>query len=149
MTRINAAIKPFELTDQHLFAEYREIMRIPSVLKKRVESKHKMNDIPMKFTLNAGHVKFFLNKGEYIYKRFFQIIEELEKRGINFSIREPESFEFYKTSDSKTYFNDWEETDIARYLLLDRLNDRINKSKQVPRYYGKDVILDFYKNKMS
>ena len=39
MTRINADLLPAVLTDQHLFAEYREMRRIPKNLLKSLAGK--------------------------------------------------------------------------------------------------------------
>ena len=62
MTRINI-IEPSELTDQHLIAEYREIFMVGSSLQRSLKSKNwNPKDIPIKFTLNTGHVKFFMIK---------------------------------------------------------------------------------------
>ena len=65
MTRINI-IEPSELTDQHLIAEYREIFMVGSALQRSLKSKNwekTKKNLPKEFTLNAGHVKFFFNKG--------------------------------------------------------------------------------------
>ena len=69
MTRINI-VHPSELTDQHLIAEYREIFMVGSSLQRSIKSKNwNPKDIPIKFTLNTGHVKFFYDKGKYLFKR--------------------------------------------------------------------------------
>ena len=59
MTRINAGILPKDLTSKHLIAEHREIKRIPNCVGK---GKYNMDNIPDKFKLGTGHVKFFYNK---------------------------------------------------------------------------------------
>ena len=57
MTRINASIKPHELCNSMLFAEYREIKRIPNKLK---NGKYNFKSVaPLQFTLNTGHELFF------------------------------------------------------------------------------------------
>ena len=72
MTRINL-VEPGELSNQHLVAEYREIFMVGSALQRSLKSKNwkkiKQN-LPKEFTLNVGHVKFFYNKGKYLYKRY-------------------------------------------------------------------------------
>jgi deoxyribonuclease (pyrimidine dimer) len=80
MTRINCGIPPKQLTRQHLLAEAREIKRIPNVIAK---GKYVMKDIPEKFTLGKGHVKFFYNKLGYLKKRYEQIYAECLERGYN------------------------------------------------------------------
>lgn len=86
MTRINL-IDPSLLTDQHLFAEFREIKMVPKSLTRSLRTKS-INEIyrsiPAQFTLNAGHVKFFFDKGAYLRDRYEQIKTELRRRGVNF-----------------------------------------------------------------
>jgi deoxyribonuclease (pyrimidine dimer) len=83
MTRINL-VHPSELTNEHLLAEYREIMRLPGNLKKSLNRKYKkftVNEIPKRYTLGKGHVKFFYDKLQFVNCRFDQLVEELRKRG--------------------------------------------------------------------
>ncbi len=56
MTRINSGINPIQLVDPHLFAEYRELKRIPNTIK---SGRAIVKDIPKQFTLGTGHVKWF------------------------------------------------------------------------------------------
>ena len=60
MTRINV-VPVKELTNKHLVAEYREIMRLPKNLNTSLNRKGKpfnMNEIPEDYVLGSGHVKF-------------------------------------------------------------------------------------------
>jgi len=75
MTRINVGIKPEELCDKHLVAEYREIGRISKLLENRLKSNKGFDDIPPTFRLNKGHMKFFLDKGCFVHKRFDSLKE--------------------------------------------------------------------------
>ena len=61
MTRINIII-PSELYDQHLIAEYREIFMVAGSLERTLISKagYKESKVPTRYTLNKGHVYFFL-----------------------------------------------------------------------------------------
>ena len=54
MTRINI-IPPRELYDQHLIAEYREMLMVPASLKRTLASKAglQLHKIPKTFTLNT------------------------------------------------------------------------------------------------
>ena len=64
MTRINL-VEVERLTDQHLFAEYREITRIFSLVKQacgKYSQDKILAKIPPTFRLNTGHVLFFYNK---------------------------------------------------------------------------------------
>ena len=106
MTRINI-VPVEELTDQHLMAEYREIFMIGSALQISLKSKNwDPKRIPDKFTLNTGHVTFFYDKGQYLYKRYQQIQKELTKRNFNLD----KSRLFKVTQFPTEYYNDWEPT---------------------------------------
>ena len=79
MTRINL-VEPRELSNQHLVAEYREIFTVGSALQRSLKSKNwkkTKQNLPKELTLNVGHVKFFYNKGKYLYKRYQLIVEEM------------------------------------------------------------------------
>ena len=83
MTRINI-IYPSELTDQHLVAEYREIFMVGSSLQRSLKSKNwNPNSIPKNFTLNTGHVKFFYDKGKYLFNRYVELRKEMKARGMS------------------------------------------------------------------
>ena len=63
MTRINI-IPANELYDQQLIDEYREITMVPAALKRTLNSKNGLvkSKISNKYTLNSGHVYFFIIK---------------------------------------------------------------------------------------
>lgn len=107
MTRINL-VHPSELTDQHLFAEFREIKMIPKSLRRSLRAawqkefdkndssnfseerrklaiKAVLEKIPKAYTLNTGHVSFFYDKGAYLKARYALLRIELMERGINFN----------------------------------------------------------------
>jgi hypothetical protein len=60
MTRINSAIDPSRLTDEHLLAEHREIKRIVQNYLKRKEIPNGFKDIPKKFVLETKFQKKML-----------------------------------------------------------------------------------------
>jgi len=62
MTRINI-IPVKELFDQHLIAEYREIIMVPAALSRTLKSKVGFDEskIEDRYTLNKGHVYLFYN----------------------------------------------------------------------------------------
>lgn len=82
MTRINL-LPVTQLTDQHLVAEYREILRMPKYLSRSLNTKRgvRIDDLPPVFTLNTGHVKFFYNKGRFVRDRFWELRGEMHRRG--------------------------------------------------------------------
>ena len=63
MVRINL-INPKKLTDQHLIAEYNEILMLLGYVKKYP----KLEKIPSKYNLGKGHMLFFKNKLKYLKK---------------------------------------------------------------------------------
>jgi hypothetical protein len=122
MTRINCGILPSELSTKHLVAELREIKRIPNHI---INNKDNLNlkGIPNKFTLGTGHVKFFYNKLEYLYKRYKSLYYEAKIiRKFNISDYS-ESFEkamLYR----KDLTNNYIETNEDRNILIVRLKER-------------------------
>ena len=57
MVRVNL-ISPEKLADQHLVAEYAEILMLIAYIK----SYPSTEEIPEHYTLGEGHMKFFKNK---------------------------------------------------------------------------------------
>lgn len=85
MTRVNV-INPMCLYDQHLIAEYREIPRIVSTVKKMLKEKTNeqiLSLVTPDYVMNTGHVRFFYDKLEFIRSRHESIKREGLRRGIN------------------------------------------------------------------
>ena len=76
MVRVNI-INPRNLADQHLMAEYYEIIMLVSYVRKHPSLK----DIPKGYCLAKGHIKFFKNKVGYLKKRHEQLRKEMKRRG--------------------------------------------------------------------
>jgi hypothetical protein len=79
MTRINI-VPVEELSDQHLLAEHREIKRIPNCI---LKGRYNLDNIPSKYTMGKGHVKFFYNKLYFLYTRYMELKYECEAREFN------------------------------------------------------------------
>lgn len=151
MTRINL-VPPSELTDQHLFAEFREIKMVPKSLRRSLEAaarytshprEHVLRKVPTTFTLNTGHVSFFYDKGVYLNKRYIELREELALRGINFdrnSMLDPDCV-FYKL-DSR-FNKDYTPTEEALILIRARITERVADKPFWYRYYGYPIV-DIY-----
>jgi len=77
MVRINL-INPKKLADQHLIAEYDEILMLLGYVKKYP----RLGKIPGKYSLGKGHILFFKNKLKYLKKRHELIKLEMKKRGL-------------------------------------------------------------------
>ena len=128
MTRINI-IEPSELTDQHLIAEYREIFMVGSSLQRSLKSKNwNPKDIPTKFTLNTGHVKFFYDKGKYLSNRYDELRTEMKARGMTPDITRV----FKKEQWPNELWNDWTPNLEDYKIIRERIEERI-KSK--PNWY--------------
>lgn len=135
MTRINASIRPAELSNSMLFAEYREIKRVANKVKTNKYDFSK--PIPTEFCLNRGHESYFRDKILYLSKRSNELYKECLKRGI----KAEDYSESYKGIPPHL-FNDWRETKEARELLKERINQRLTESKQIIRFYDRVVTLE-------
>jgi hypothetical protein len=84
MTRINL-LPPTMLTNIHLMAEYRELPRLFTRVKWRINKGQSLADIQHKisehYTLNTGHETFFNDKLRWLYNRYQTIYVELVNRG--------------------------------------------------------------------
>lgn len=132
MTRINVAIPPKNLTDQHLLAEHREIKRLCAMHYTFKD----FNSIPKEFTLGTGHMKFFMDKGLYSFNRYKSLYDECLIRG--FQVEDYSKNWKYWWQDFSKY-NNYKETERDKKLLVERISERIMQSKQIPRYYGKII----------
>ena len=130
MTRINL-VPISELADQHLVAEYREIFMVGSSLQRSLKSPNWLktkNSLPKEFTLNKGHVKFFYNKGKYLYNRYLDLVEEMKNRGMN-----PDPLRKFKREQwPDELFHDWIPNDRDLLIIRERIQSRI---QQKPNWY--------------
>lgn len=115
MTRINL-IPVDELSDQHLMAEYRELPRMADFARKTVK---KPTDIPVTFTLNKGHMTFFLDKAEFLEDRHRDIVEELKRRGFNLKLNSP--FVMERRFKQKQWKPSGTEIEISRQRIDEKL----------------------------
>lgn len=130
MTRINL-VPISELADQHLVAEYREIFMVGSSLQRSLKSpnwRKTKNSLPKDFTLNKGHVKFFYNKGKYLYNRYLDLVEEMKSRGMS-----PDPNRIFKREQwPDDLFQDWSPTDRDLLIIRERIKVKI---QQKPNWY--------------
>jgi len=130
MTRVNSAIDPKYLMDAHLLAEYREITRIQTQLKKRINSNiEPLRNKPDEFKLGTGHVTFFLDKQKFIHDRFETIKTELNLRDIDTNIN-------YDYTAPLEYYNDYTPTAYEKEILTERILLRFPKNNT---YYRKPI----------
>lgn len=135
MTRINT-IDVDMLTDQHLMAEYRELPMVNSALSRSLSSSRGVHhaSIPPNYTLNRGHVTFFYDKGEWLYNRYQQLIEELYKR--QYQIDPKSRVVFWQHFVDNNLYNNWLPDAQAHSTNVERLLERIYQKKDWYRYRG-------------
>ncbi len=127
MTRINL-IEPYQLTNKHLMAEYRELPRVfTAVLKLQDQGKVPSDiSIPDRYVLGQGHIKFFYNKLEWLRLRYVELSTELGKRGYNLD-NVLFSAVCESTTDLEPYWlGDYQPTPEEIYLNMVRLCKRSN-----------------------
>lgn len=144
MTRINANIRPADLIDQHLVAEYREIVRIPNaVLRRGYDDKR---SYPDKFTLGTGHVIYFYDKIKFLHKRFLDIKIEMDNRNIVNNIDDGSFLEFV----GNPLYNDIEPSKLCagNVEVVRRIIDRISTMKRAPTICGVKINSATYDNNL-
>lgn len=119
MTRINVGIPPTKLTNKHLLAEAREIKRIPNCIAK---GRFSMKNQPKKFTLGAGHVKFFYDKLLYLKNRYEKLYAECINRGFNVTY-----FGDAWNNAPKEFMNDYTPTKNDIKIIKQRIKERLKK----------------------
>lgn len=139
MVRVNL-IHPKKLADQHLVAEYNEILMLLGYVTRYPEIKiiKGKSEIPENYTLNKGHMLFFKDKLKYLKKRHEQIKKEMKKRRFKMDV----------TIDLKKYpkslHNDWKPKQRDILIIKERLIWKINKKPKYYRYYGKYKPKEFF-----
>ncbi|MBW2980790.1 pyrimidine dimer DNA glycosylase/endonuclease V [Candidatus Woesearchaeota archaeon] len=126
MVRVNL-INPRKLTDQHLIAEYDEILMLLGYVKKYP----KLGETPSNYLLGKGHILFFKNKLKYLKKRHELIKKEMKKRGFNAN-------KTIKLSQfDKRLIHDWKPNNQDIEIIKKRLIARIKLKPGFYRYYGR------------
>lgn len=130
MVRINL-INPRKLSDQHLIAEYDEILMLRGYVIRYPQLTEK---IPT-FRLGKGHILFFKDKLVYLQKRHELLKAEMKRRGFH-----PQKT-FLWQGIPRTLLNDWRPTAKDLKLIKTRLRERIRAKPGFYRYYrtGKDL----------
>ena len=135
MTRINANISPRKLTDEHLLAEHREIKRMAYYAKEAIKNGG-IKNMPPHFTLGKGHVLFLIDKQEYIYERYHELLQECKRRGFNVTNYWENWIGIYDVR----YWNRYEPTEEDNRIIKERIKDRIiNGKKKFWHYEGKQI----------
>ncbi|MGV8150553.1 MAG: pyrimidine dimer DNA glycosylase/endonuclease V [Candidatus Woesearchaeota archaeon] len=139
MVRVNI-IPPKKLADQHLIAEYNEILMLLGYVARHPEIKiiNGKSEIPKKYILNKGHIKFFKNKLVYLKKRHEEIKKEMKKRQFKTGVQ----------IDLKKYpknlHNDWTPKKEDYTIIIERIIWKIRKKPDYYRYYGRYESEEFF-----
>ena len=133
MVRINL-ISPKKLADQHLIAEYNEILMLLGYVKKYPE----ISELPENYCLGKGHIKFFKNKLLYLKKRHELIKKEMKKRGFNAKMR------VNLNEFSKELVNDWKPLKKDKKIIINRLKEKIEQKPDYYNYYKEKKPKEFF-----
>lgn len=133
MVRINL-VNPKNLADQHLVAEYNEILMLLGYVRKHPE----LGKIPEKYTLGKGHILFFKNKLKYLKQRHERIKKEMARRG--FKARETINLKEF----DKKLINGWRASTDDKNIIKKRLRVKLKLKPGYYRYYRKRRSINFF-----
>ena len=125
MTRVNL-VPVGELANQHAMAEWRELKMIPKALARSLKTQPVdkiLKKIPKEFTLNAGHVLFFYDKGAFLRRRYEQLTEELIARGYN--INRDAKFDPDEIMFDPQWNGDYKPDERALAVIRERIAEKI------------------------
>jgi len=135
MVRINL-IHPRYLTDQHLIAEYNEILMFLAYVQRHPNNNYKVK----RFVLGKGHMRFFKDKLFYIKRRHDAIRGEMLARGYKAS----------KIIDLSIYpkelINDWNPTSEDLVIIKHRIVEKIEKKSWYYTYRREKINYQRYFN---
>jgi deoxyribonuclease (pyrimidine dimer) len=126
MVRINL-VRPEKLSDQHLIAEYNEILMLIGHIKKFP----KINNPPKNYTLGKGHINFFKNKIKYLKDRHELIKKEMKIR--RFETNKTISLSQFKKEQKENWKPKKEDFKIIKKRIINKIRLKPNYYK----YYGK------------
>ena len=135
MVRINL-IDPKALADQHLIAEYNEILMLFGYVRKHPHTH--FNQIPENYKLGQGHILFFKNKLKYLEKRHELIKKELRNRKFRTDkIINLNNFD-------KKLVNNWYPNPDDFNIIKERLIWKINLKPNYYKYYKEKKPKEFF-----
>lgn len=133
MVRVNL-VEPRKLADQHLIAEYDEILMLLGYVRRYPL----LEDLPKSYTLGKGHIKFFKDKLSYLKKRHELIKEEMRKRGFATQVT-IDLGEF-----PKSHLNEWTPKEADYKIIRARITEKLLKKPDYYRYYGQYKPAEFF-----
>ena len=135
MVRINI-INPRNLADQHLIAEYDEILMLLGYISRYPKIKN--DEIPKEYCLGTGHIRFFKDKLLYIKKRHELIKKEMQRRGFTTNIT------INLKEFPKKLANDWTPNNKDKEIIKTRIIGKLKKKPEYYRYERKHKDLKFF-----
>lgn len=132
MVRVNL-IEPNKLADQHLIAEYNEILMLLGYVKRNPA----VVSIPEFYVLGPGHIRFFKNKLLYLKNRHESIKQEMIKR--RFTPTKSIDLSIF----DKVLIHDWKPREKDYTLIKARLREKLRKKPTWYRYYGQVKTPEF------
>lgn len=130
MTRINAGIQPWELSDQHLISEYKELPRMVALAWRHPSQAGRP------FTLNTGHMLSMVRIGAYLADRHAALIAEMRIR--RFDPQHPAvRVEQFPATCRERPSDDW--LAAAREIVKARIVERLTTMKRPPRWTSRRV----------
>jgi len=138
MVRINCGVPPEHLSDQHLVAEYREILLAFGYYNKNDNKGLKPA------TNNLMHpIRFYHNKRQYLIKRFYKLKEEMLSRGMK-----PKKDITLKRVKMILY-NDFNPDKEHTQRIKKRIIQRLNEKPELYRYCGEYQPPEFFEGIMN
>lgn len=125
MVRVNL-IEPSKLADQHLIAEYNEILMLLGYVRKNPST----SNIPPSYRLGKGHIMFFKDKLIYLKERHELIKKEMMQR--RFVPTKTINLEEFSPSS----INAWSPSKKDYQIIKKRLKEKLLKKPTWYRYYG-------------
>jgi hypothetical protein len=126
MTRINL-VKPSELHNKHLLAEYRELPRIFTLVKAAI-TRGENPDLTGIYVLGEGHVRFFYPRLGYLLNRYHLLVAECKARNW---LLNPINDTALIGDIPPEWFNDYVPTEEALLLNRFRIKERMPKRSKV------------------
>jgi len=133
MVRVNL-INPKKLADQHLIAEYNEILMLTAYIKKYPEIQKK----PERFCLGHGHMIFFKDKLIYLKKRHENLKSEMKKRG--FETNKSINLNLFRRENK----GDWKPSQKDFQVIKKRIISKLRLKPEYYRYYKEYKSANFF-----
>jgi deoxyribonuclease (pyrimidine dimer) len=133
MVRVNLVL-PKTLADQHLIAEYNEILMLAAYIRAHPDT----SGLPERYCLGKGHMRFFKDKLVYLKNRHEMLKKEMRKRGF----RASKSISLASFSSKNR--NDWTPTEKDFAVIRKRITAKLELKPGYYRYYGKYMPAGFF-----